>query len=238
MRKFYNDLVILQKKTGFLSSVFIFCEKTIFLQPFSWVIHFAVFHRIRLNHAYAAKSYLIYLIQKNRCPDLICFLMALISESTLDKEKIWAICKTGLHAVQIRQLNPDVVILSKIEDLSHLISDRLATQCSYDCSYTLICLSLWRFQKGQMEQAIQLAALAAQADPTWGYPPYLLGWFGCFTLEFDPLAYFYEAIEKDWRYTKRILNDKIIQNQTEVLKKLKQKFLILNPKKHKILKTR
>lgn len=238
MRKSYDDLVIFQQKAGFLSSLAAFLEKTFFLTPLSWAIHWPVAADFRLNHYYAAKTYLHYLSKKSKFPDLIHFLIIVIVKSDLDKDKIWSLCKLGTYMVQVRQMNPDVVILTKIEELIALIPDKLAVQLSYDCSYTLICLSLWLFQRGQMEWALKLAALASQADPTWGYPDYLLGWYGCFTLEFDPLPYFLEAINKDWRYAKRILNDKIIQNQTEVIKQIKHKLLISNSKKPRILMER
>lgn len=238
MRKSYDDLVIFQQKIGFLSSVAVFLERLFLLKPLSWVIHFPLVMPFRLNHAYAAKAYLYYLIHRNRFPDLIHFLIVLITESTLDKDQIWSICKQGVQAVQIRQLSPDVVILAKIEALTELIPDKLAVQTSYDCSYTMVCLALWRFQRGQMEGALKLAALAAQADPTWAYPHYLLGWFGCFTMEFDPLPHFLEAINKDWRYAKRIMNDKIVQNQIDIVKQVKHKLLISNSKKPKILMER
>ncbi len=238
MRKSYDDLVIFQQKIGFLSSIAAFFEQMFFLKPLSWVIHFPMAMHFRMNHFYAAKAYLHYLSRRARFPDLIHFLIVVITESTLDKDQIWSICKLGVHAVQIRQLSPDVIILTKIEALTGLIPDKLAVQLSYDCSYTLICLSLWRFQRGQMEMALKLAALAAQADPTWGYPHYLLGWFGCFTMEFNPLPHFLEAINRDWRYAKRIMNDKIVQNQTDILKQIKHKLLISNSKKPKILMER
>lgn len=238
MRKSYDELVIFQQKIGFLSSVAAWLEKTFFLTPLSWVIYWPVLADFRINHYYAAKTYLHYLSKSSKFPDLIHFLIVIITESDLDKEKIWSLCKIGTYAVQVRQMSPDVVILTKIDELIGLIPDKLAVQLSYDCSYTLVCLSLWRFQRGQMEWALKLAALASQADPTWGYPDYLLGWYGCFTLEFDPLPHFLEAINKDWRYAKRILNDKIIQNQTEVLKQIKHKLLISNSKKPRILMER
>jgi hypothetical protein len=234
MRKSYDDLVIFQQKRGFISSFILFLQETFFLKPLSWVIHWPMWQNFRVNNFNAAKAYLLYLDNHHRFPDLIHFLIILITESTLDKDQIWSLCKIGAHSVQVRQLSPDVIILTKVEALIGLIPDRLAVQVSYDCSYTLICLSLWRFQRGQMEMALKLAALAAQADPTWGYPDYLLGWYGCFTLEFDPTPHFLEAIHKDWRYTKRILNDKIILNQTEIIKQIKHKLLISNSKKPKI----
>lgn len=238
MRKSYDDLLIFQQKIGFLSSITLFLEKLFFLSPLSWIIHFPMAVHFRLNHFYAAKAYLHYLSHRKRFPDLIHFLMIIITESTLDKDQIWSICKLGLHAVQVGQLSPDGIILTKIEALTELIPDKLAVQVSYDCSYSLICLALWRFQRGQMEMALKLAALAAQADSTWAYPHYLLGWFGCFTLEFDPLPHFVEAIHRDWRYAKRIMKDKIVQNQTDIVKQLKDKLLISNSKKPKILMER
>src|SRR5687768_7177683 len=160
MRKSYDDLVIFQQKIGFLSSVAAFLEKTFFLGPLSWVIHLPIAANFRMNHYYAAKTYLYYLSKNSKFSDLIHFLIVMISESPLNKDEIWSLCKAGTYAVQVRQMSPDAVILTQIEELIGLIPEKLAVQLSYDCSYTLVCLSLWRFQRGQMEWALKLAALA------------------------------------------------------------------------------
>ena len=234
MRKSYDDLIVIHQKIGVLSSFVGLLHENLLLKPLSWIIHWPICLPFRMDNYYVAKAYLCYLKNHHRYPDLIHFLITVVTESNLDKDQIWAICKLGTHAIQVRQLNPDAVILAKIEALTVLIPESLAVQVSYNCSYTLVCLSLWRFQRGQMEMAIKLAALAIQADPSWAYPDYLLGWYGCFTLEVDPTPYFFEAIRKDWRYAKRVLNDKIIQNQTDIIKHIKHKLLISNAKKSKI----
>ena len=65
------------------------------------------------------------------------------------------------------------------------------------------------FERGDIVSAIDYAKIAIAADDTWGYPEYLLGWYGLFTKGVDSVFHFTNAVRSDWSFLQRIKKDRM-----------------------------
>jgi hypothetical protein len=86
--------------------------------------------------------------------------------------------------------------------------------------------SLWLFERGDVQGAINMIQIAVLADETWGYPEYLHGWYGLFTRGVDSVTHFTRAVQIDWSFLQRMKHDKTCRQHPEVLKEVQKRTLV------------
>lgn len=114
-------------------------------------------------------------------------------------------------------LEEKLVSLGKVGPLPHF---------GYHVAYCYVGFSLWMFERGAVNEALNLVRHAAKADPTWGYPEYLIGWFGLFAEGVDIVLHFSNAVLLDWNFLHRMKKDRTCQQFPEIIKKVQQQVLI------------
>ena len=96
----------------------------------------------------------------------------------------------------------------------------------YDVAYAFVGYSLWLFERGDIQGAINMIQIGIEADETWGYPEYLFGWYGLFTGGVDSVAHFARAVQIDWSFLQRMKQDKTCRQHPELLKEVQRRTLI------------
>lgn len=92
------------------------------------------------------------------------------------------------------------------------------TPGSREASNIFIMLSRWSFEAKDLEKMLSLSKRAVAADETWGYPCFLLGWYGLFVEErIDSIKYFTKAIELDPSVRDEIRKDDLCIKNKETL---------------------
>lgn len=84
-------------------------------------------------------------------------------------------------------------------------------------AYCYATLSLWAFQEGFIQKALDKITIAIHADKSWGYPEYLLGWYGLLLEGIDPILHFKRAIQID-AYWLQYLNQDPLLNHFPTIK--------------------
>ncbi len=95
----------------------------------------------------------------------------------------------------------------------------------YDVSNSLCHAARWRFGTHQEIEALDLARRARDADPTFYYAWYLLGWFSLQMRREDAESYFIKAIELDQTIWPVINQDPMCSREVEMLRSLKERAL-------------
>lgn len=96
----------------------------------------------------------------------------------------------------------------------------------YHVAYSFASFSLWSFQFGKTQRAIEQVNIAIHADPSWGYPEYLLGWYGLVLEGIDPVPHFVKAIHINWSFFQRLRQDPFCQRFPDVLQAVQQQILV------------
>ncbi len=96
----------------------------------------------------------------------------------------------------------------------------------YDIAYAFVGYSLWIFERGDVQGAINMIKVSIDADDTWGYPEYLLGWYGLFTNNVDSVEHFTRAVQIDWSFLQRMKHDRTCRQHPEILKEVQKKTLV------------
>lgn len=139
----------------------------------------------------------------------------------------WYLMRFGVAVAQERQINwliRDIVL----EDNLILVGSRGPKPWrGYDTAYAFVGYSLWLFERGDIQGAINMIQIAVQADETWGYPEYLNGWFGLFTTGVDSAEHFTRAVQIDWSFLQRMKQDKTCRAHPEVLKEVQKRTLVV-----------
>lgn len=92
----------------------------------------------------------------------------------------------------------------------------------YDVAYSFAALSLWCFQNGKVQKAIEYIHVAIHADPQWGYPEYLLGWYGLQLEGIDPIPHFARAIQRDEHFLHQLQHDPLCQYFPKMVETVKR----------------
>lgn len=79
-------------------------------------------------------------------------------------------------------------------------------------AYCYATLSLWFFQEGNIPKALDKVRIAIHADRSWGYPEYLLGWYGLLIEGIDPIKHFIRAIQIDGRWQQCLMQDPLLNH--------------------------
>lgn len=85
-----------------------------------------------------------------------------------------------------------------------------------EVAYCFATLSLWSYQKGRTQKAIDKIRAAIHADPQWGYAEYLLGWYGLLLEGIDPASHFVRAIQIDGRLWQCFKQDPLVARFPEI----------------------
>lgn len=84
----------------------------------------------------------------------------------------------------------------------------------------------WRYQAERYDDAVRLAELAANADPSWAEPDFLLGWHALLRGHPDAEARLMRAVEKDHRVLFRIANNELCKRRPELIRHLTEKYKV------------
>ena len=171
-----------------------------------------------------------YLVSIKKYDDLYDFIILLLKADYYqhqDRQDNWwhlmRLIVTHMQEQQIYtfKINPQIE-----EELIHL-SEKLSLQIkSYDVSYCYVGFSLWLFERSQVISAREMVEIAAEAYPTWGYPDYLLGWYGLFLGSTNTIDHFRNAINKDWSFLQKIKQDKTCQQFPNLIKEVTNKMIV------------
>lgn len=96
----------------------------------------------------------------------------------------------------------------------------------YDVAYVYVAYSLWNFERGDIGAALSLITIAECADPTWGYPAYLHGWYSLFENTGAAVDYFSQAVQMDWSFLQKMKHDNICKEHPEILHEVRRRALV------------
>jgi hypothetical protein len=85
-----------------------------------------------------------------------------------------------------------------------------------EVAYCFATLSLWSFQEGKTQKAIDKITTAIHADPSWGYSEYLLGWYGLLLEGIEPVPHFVRAIKIDGGLWQTLKQDPLLSHFPDV----------------------
>lgn len=85
-----------------------------------------------------------------------------------------------------------------------------------EVAYCFATLSLWSFQEGKTQKALDKIRIAIHADPTWGYSEYLLGWYGLLLEGIEPIPHFVRAISMQGGLWQCFIQDPILTHFPDI----------------------
>lgn len=143
-----------------------------------------------------------------------------------DVYRWWYLMRFGVAVAQERQINWLIRDLVLEDNLILIGSLGPKPWKGYDVAYGFVGFSLWLFERGDIQGALNMIQVAVQADETWGYPEYLNGWYGLFTSGVDSISHFTRAVQIDWSFLQRMKQDKTCRAHPEVLREVQKRTLV------------
>lgn len=143
-----------------------------------------------------------------------------------DTYRWWYLMRFGVAVAQERQINWLIRDLVLEDNLILVGSLGPKPWKGYDVAYAFVGYSLWLFERGDIQGALNMIQIADQADETWGYPEYLHGWYGLFTTGVDSVSHFTRAVQIDWSFLQRMKQDKTCRAHPEVLREVQKRTLV------------
>lgn len=140
--------------------------------------------------------------------------------------KWWYLMQMAVSIAQDLQLSDSNKICEPVKRLFKLILQAPSPWYGYHAAYSFVSLSLWSFQFGKTQNALMQVNSAIHADASWGYPEYLLGWYGLVLEGIDPVPHFVKAIQFDWNFFRRLKQDPLCQKFPNVLENVKKALLM------------
>ena len=187
-----------------------------------------------LRHSFSLVCFQIALLHQNGEYQRMYHLLAQILQSnayrSAGKENYWwffmRLIVAFMQEQQIRQLliNPMLE-----EQLITLGNSGPGEKRGYNVAYSFVGYSLWLFERALVQEAIEMIKIATTADPSWGYPEYLHGWYGLFVNNVDSVSHFSNAVHIDWNFLHRIHHDRTCQQFPEIIKEVNKKVLVAEP---------
>lgn len=110
-------------------------------------------------------------------------------------------------------------------EILHLAAPPLPPAEGPEAARPLLGLARWKSDARDYEGAHELAGLAAEADPDWAEPDFLLGWCGLLLARMDAADLLGRAVDKDHRMLFRIVNDPICKRRPHIAAALKKRSL-------------
>lgn len=138
----------------------------------------------------------------------------------------WYLMRFSVAVLQERQINwlvRDVILEDNLILVGSLGPRPLK---GYDVAYSFVGYSLWLFERGDIWAAISMVKVAEQADPTWGYPEYLHGWYGLFTTGVNSVDHFARAVQIDWSFLQRMKQDRTCRAHPSLLHEVQKRTLV------------
>lgn len=149
-----------------------------------------------------------------------------LAQSRLKPKQFWHLMHLAVNITQHQQLKYNTESISAINKLLE-ITKTLPRECNgYDAAYSLVGLGLWAFQFGRLMDARRLICLAIEADTSWGYSEYLMGWLGLFDKRINAVDHFVKAANRDWEALHRLKRDPVCQLHPEIYRQVRQKMLV------------
>lgn len=142
--------------------------------------------------------------------------------------KWWLLMQMAVSIAQDLQLSDSQKICVPVQRLFKLILQAPTPWYGYHVAYCFVSLSLWSFQFGKTQNALMQVNSAIHADTTWGYPEYLLGWYGLLLEGIDPVPHFVKAIQANWNFFRRLKQDPLCQRFPEIIERVKKTLLEKN----------
>lgn len=137
-------------------------------------------------------------------------------------DKWWHLMRTSIMLAQDLQLNASENTCGPIHQLMKLSNDAPQPWQGYTVAYCFASLSLWSFESGKINRAIHQVKLAINADASWGYPEYLLGWYGLHFEGIDSVTHFVSAIKRNWQFLQRLKHDPVCQKFPQILQEVRK----------------
>ena len=141
-------------------------------------------------------------------------------------KKWWELMRIAVAIAQDLHLDTSDRLYQPLQKLLKLCMDGPQPWQGYNVAYSFVSLSLWSFQRGKTQKALEQVNIAIHADPFWGYPEYLLGWYGLILEGIDPVPHFVRAIQINWNFFQKLKQDPLSQHFPETLQAVKQKILV------------
>ncbi len=145
--------------------------------------------------------------------------------------KWWHLMATAILIAQSLELYSQEKMCLPLQRLMKLMVLGPQPWSGREVAFCFATMSFWSFLSGKNNKAIEQVNIAIQAEKTWGYPEYLLGWYGLLLEGLDPVPHFLRAIKCNGRYWQLLQHDPLIAQHPDVLQKVKQ----ANEKTEKLL---
>lgn len=84
----------------------------------------------------------------------------------------------------------------------------------------------WAYRAARHDDAVRLAGLAAQADPSWAEPDFFLGWHALLRGQAEAEAWLMRAVKKDHRVLFRIANDDVCKRRPALIRHLTEQYRV------------
>lgn len=138
----------------------------------------------------------------------------------------WYLMRFAVAVAQERQINWLIRDLILEDNLILIGSLGPKPWRGYDSAYTFVGFSLWLFERGDIQGALNMIQIAVRADDTWGYPEYLHGWYGLFTSGVDSISHFTRAVQIDWSFLQRMKQDKTCQKHPDIVHEVQKRTVV------------
>jgi hypothetical protein len=138
----------------------------------------------------------------------------------------WRLMRIAVSIAQDMQFNLKEKTCEPLQKLIKLSANSPQPWQGYDVAYSFVSFSLWSFEMGKTHKAVDYVNTAIHADPSWGYPEYLLGWYGLLLEGIDPVPHFVKGIQANWSFFQRLKQDPLCQHFPEVLQAVKMQILV------------
>lgn len=138
----------------------------------------------------------------------------------------WYLMRFAVAVAQERQINWLIRDLILEDNLILIGSLGPKPWRGYDVAYTFVGFSLWLFERGDIQGALNMIQIAVRADETWGYPEYLHGWYGLFTTGVDSISHFTRAVQIDWSFLQRMKQDKTCKQHPDILHEVQRRTVV------------
>lgn len=192
-------------------------EPSLLLHLFHWFAQYTGLSLLWQNTFYGLKAQILLLQRQEQPLEALNLLLNKLGNShfwVAHEAKWWSLMRSAVGIAQ------DLHCVGK----SNVPMLRLMKLCQqapqpwqgYDCAYCFAIISLWSFEQNKCKRAIEQVHIAMHADPSWGYPEYLFGWYGLFWEGIDTVHHFVKAIQIDRTYLQRVQQDPFLNKQKKV----------------------
>jgi len=140
-------------------------------------------------------------------------------------QKWWQLMRQALNSIPSSQNPHSQAMLQSIQQLLKIASLAPQPWHGENISYCFATLSLWAFSFDKIQKALDFIRIAHRACPDWGYPAYLIGWYGLQVEGIEPIHYFVKAITQDKQFLVRLEQDPLALQFPEVIAEVKSQVL-------------